>query len=100
MKLEMWLEHRSPAVPEAFLPYLLSEGDGEGGDVTVGALLDRGLDALDRALQNPGRVRASAFPLLSADAFLTYACEEAASAETFSTECRTMLKSVGDRFSR
>ncbi len=72
LSLEDWLQTRTPAVPMAFLPYLLESGSGvtEGQDLT-----SMGLLALSQALAEPGKDRDGAFHLLSADAFLTYACE-------------------------
>lgn len=47
------------------------------GDGTSAALLQGGLAELDASREMPGRVRASAFHLLAADALITYACEAA-----------------------
>ena len=43
------------------------------------------------ASEEPGRVRASAFHLLTADALITYACEEALDAEDAETELAKLL---------
>lgn len=53
----------------------LTEADVSGNRAAV--LWAAGAAALDRALENPGRVRSSAFELLTADALITYACEAA-----------------------
>lgn len=72
LTLKGWLQTRDPAVPVSFLPHLLEFDFGlEGED----DLTSTGLQALSRALAEPGKDRDSAFYLLSADAFLTYACE-------------------------
>ncbi len=47
------------------------------GETLPEALLGGGLAELARARAEPGRVRASAFHLLAADALVTYACEAA-----------------------
>jgi hypothetical protein len=98
MKLEHWLQDRTPPVPERFLPYLLSYGGD--GEVTIAYLLNRGMEALEQALARSGRERESAFPLLAADAFVTYACEEAAAGEDFESECRSLMAALGERFAR
>jgi len=70
-----WLSRRQPRPPEPLLRWL--EQYGATGDSPDRALLGPALQALDRALLNPGRIRSSAFDLLGADALLTYACEAA-----------------------
>ena len=70
--LETWLLRRQPAIPSAFLPHLQEAAGPFRG---VPDLLERGVDALNRALHHPGRQRDAAFHLLAADALLTYACE-------------------------
>jgi hypothetical protein len=76
--LKDWLETRTPAVPLAFLPYLLEPGGEVHGKGDLTAL---GLLALSQALAEPGKDREGAFHLLTADAFLTYACETVAEGE-------------------
>jgi hypothetical protein len=49
----------------------------EGGSPALEGLASAGLEALDRARSAPGRIRESAFELLTADALLTYACDAA-----------------------
>lgn len=71
--LRSWLAGRTPPPPDA-LP-LAAAGGGEIGE----ALLEAGVTALERALAGGGE-RGGAFDLLAADAWLTYACEHAASA--------------------
>ena len=89
--LKDWLRTRSPAVPPAFVPYLLKpETDGPGEpDFTALALL-----ALSRALAEPGKDRDGAFNLLAADALITYACESVAEGEG---DIRAGLEDVLDR---
>jgi hypothetical protein len=67
-----WLRTRTPPVPEPFLPFLLEMGDGAGSQQDLTSM---GIRALSRALDEAGKDRGGAFHLLSADAFLTYACE-------------------------
>ena len=43
---------------------------------------------------------ARAFPLLAADAFVTYACEAAAEGPAFAGDCRRILATFGTRFDR
>ena len=97
MTLEKWLKDRSPSVPETFLPYLPTSSDAP---VTVNSLLGLGMEELVRAVQGTGDPRESAFPLLAADALLTYACEAAAEGPDFAEDCRHMLVALGTRFSR
>lgn len=89
---EAWLEPRLAEVPEGLSPWLTDGGDdGSSGGKgpapesngraredlpeVAGALARRGLDALRRASARPGPERESAFLLLAADAYLTWACE-------------------------
>jgi len=74
--LERWFLGRNPPVPKPFLPFLLATGIDATG---LPSLAGSGIAALKRALELPGRDREAAFHLLSADALLTYACEEALS---------------------
>ena len=76
--LKDWLKTRKPSVPEAFLPYLLGKGVEVGSQQDLTSL---GLQALSSALEEAGKSREGAFHLLSADAFLTYACEMVAEVE-------------------
>lgn len=93
--LEVWLSGRKPRVPEPFLPHLLELGDGPAH--TAG-LLRRGVETLDRALRDPGRNRESAFRLLSADAFLTYACEAAVQEEDAADSLKRVLDDLAEHF--
>lgn len=71
-----WLAGRRPAPPGKLAARMASTGPAESeveGGVAE-ALARRGLEALDEARRAPGRVRESAFSLLTADALLTYAC--------------------------
>ena len=77
--LEDWLDARTPEVPEPFLPLLLQSA---GGFPSTPEELERlAEEALGLALNQPGRKRGAAFPLLTGDAFLTYACEALAEEE-------------------
>ena len=78
--VERWLAGREEAVPDEFLPWIRERGSGAGdessGATPVGRALEaRGVEALRRALGAPGRVRESAFRLLTADAYLTWSAE-------------------------
>ena len=72
-----WLAHRRPQPPRALagaIDAALGEAERNG---LLGTLSEGAERALGAALSAPGRVRASAFQLLTADALLTYACEAA-----------------------
>ncbi len=72
-----WVSARTPAPPAPLREWLgRVEVDGSAGGIGD-QLLHGGLVELDAARAAPGRVRASAFHLLAADALLTYACEVA-----------------------
>ena len=77
-----WLDGRTPPPP----PELRQALDAAlGGPASAGGAPASALDALGRgaracleaSISRPGRVRESAFDLLTADALLTYACEAA-----------------------
>jgi hypothetical protein len=75
----MWLESRAPAAPAELRDDMVG---GLGpltatGPELADALAHAARARLAAALERPGRVRASAFHLLAADALLTYACEAA-----------------------
>jgi hypothetical protein len=92
---EKWLRSRVPPIPDPFLSLLLEAPGGwhDGGE--TGAL---GLFCLSRALGLPGRNREAAFYLLAADAFLTYACEEAARRPDPAESMRALLTRIGEVF--
>lgn len=77
--LERWLAGRSPRPPAELEEALSAEGDADvqGPEARAEVLGERARARLLRALEEPGRVRESAFELLAADALLTYACEAA-----------------------
>jgi len=70
-----WLSARVPPPPPPLAAWL--EAHEPAGPAGPAVLSRAGLAALDRVRARPGRVRDSAFELLGADAFLTYACEAA-----------------------
>lgn len=76
--VDAWLARRRPVPPAELVARMASApGDAaESGDVLQG-LTGRALEALEQARRAPGRVRESAYHLLTADALLTYACEAA-----------------------
>lgn len=86
--LKDWLQSRTPAAPLAFLPYLLESGSGATVEQDLTSL---GLLAMSRALAEPGKDRDGAFHLLTADAYLTYACETVAEEEE---DVRTGLEKI------
>jgi hypothetical protein len=96
-ELKAWLGSRSPAVPESFLPHLLGAGIGP---LDPWGMAIRGEEALRRALKTPGRVRAAAYHLLVADAFLTWACEAAAREPEAGPALESLVRVVGDGLSR
>jgi hypothetical protein len=64
-------------------------------DGLVEGLANEGKKRLDAARARPGRVRASAFPLLEADALITYACEAALETDDPEGALRRILASTG-----
>ena len=72
--LQAWLDTRRPAVPDGLRECLKVDRDLP---LSVSALADLGIAALDRAAVSERLDRHAAFQLLAADAFLTYACEAA-----------------------
>jgi hypothetical protein len=73
-----WLTNRRPRPPEDLSARVRAEAFGAGGPADAEtSLMIAGRSALERALAQPGRVRAAAFDLLAADALVTYACEAA-----------------------
>jgi hypothetical protein len=93
--LELWLQERTPKIPEAFRPGLEVD-PSETADVE--GLLSRGLDSLDQALGLPGRNRDTAFHLLAADAFITYACEAATGGGNVLGDLEGVLDGIGAHY--
>lgn len=92
-----WLATREPEPPEAVKVGLEVEtiGATEAGEL-VGVLATAGRSRLDQARANLGRVRASAFHLLAADALVTYACEAALEADDPESALKAVVEvSVG-----
>jgi len=87
-----WLNRRSPPPPDD-LTHRMREAvvDSPGTESRIQALLDGATRSLTAARQEPGRVRASAFHLLTADALVTYACEEALDAVDAEAELAKLL---------
>ena len=79
--LRSWLARRRPRPPLALARALDAVLEEPSRDGFVGTLSGGAERALGAALRAPGRVRASAFELLTADALLTYACEAALEGE-------------------
>jgi len=92
--LSEWLRRREPRLPEVFLDRLLSEGSG---DASTATLVRLGTGALSRSKNATGRQREAAYDLLTADAYITYACELAARSQEVEAELVAVLRSVGGR---
>lgn len=77
---EIWLDQRDADAPEVLRDVMraaLREAEGGGADGTVEQLAVAAAFCLRRAVEL-GASRQGAWPLLAADALLTYACEAAA----------------------
>jgi hypothetical protein len=94
--LEAWLRERTPEIPEAFRPHLLSSNPEAFPE--PGTLGDLGAGAIAEALAAPGRNREAAFRLLAGDALLTYACEAAGQEEDPGSWLEYLLARLGDHF--
>jgi hypothetical protein len=95
--LVAWLASRRPTPPEELVVGLPDAGGddagGEEGDAALVRRLTRaGRVERDRALSRLGRVRESAFHLLTADALFTYACEAALEDEDPEAALRLVLE--------
>lgn len=89
-----WLDAREPAPPLELQEWLAVPDHG----LTVPeALVEGGVEALERAAERPGRDREAAFSLLAADALLTYACEAVADSNEIEEELRRILRRTGAR---
>lgn len=97
-ELRPWLDERRPPAP----PELRSAVDTAvemslEGAATPGfpdALTDATRQRLEEAFARPGRVRESAFALLTADALLTYASEAALEADDPDAALRELLSAL------
>lgn len=71
-----WMTGQRPAPPPELAARMADavEGEAAGRDDVASVLAERGVAGLDEARRAPGRVRESAYRLLTADALLTYAC--------------------------
>lgn len=86
-----WLDRRSPPPPDDLAKSVreaVAQSPGE-------TLFDAASRSLRSARSAPGRVRESAFALLTADALITYACEEALEADDPQAELATLLAIAG-----
>lgn len=81
----------APAFPLEGAPPGLDE---MGPETRVDALLAVALEGVDAARGAPGRVRGSAFHLLAADAWLTYASEAALECADADAVLTDMVRSV------
>lgn len=86
---EAWLAGRRPPAPEDLRERVRKcVAESPVGDQPLLSAATRSLRA---ACNAPGRVRASAFHLLTADALITYACEEALDAGDAEAELAKLL---------
>lgn len=93
-----WLNGRRPPPPEDLSARVRAEVVGVGGAADAGiGLTTAGRSALERALSQPGRVRAAAFDLLAADALVTYACEAALECDDPDAELARLVSIGGDK---
>lgn len=94
-----WLASREPSPPGGLRSSLsaltLDDDAADDGSGLPDVLAAAARQRLEEALATPGRVRASAFRLLEADALLTYACEAALEAEDPGAGLRRLLGSAG-----
>jgi hypothetical protein len=74
-----WLDDRKPPMPDVFRRHL-HHRSGEAG--TPEGLTAAAVAEMAAALARTGENRDSAFHLLAADAYASYACEAAAGVET------------------
>lgn len=91
--LTVWMAGRRPAPPVDLAAALQMDNAGGAFDV---ALSMAARTRLAEARVRSGRVRASAFRLLEADALITYACETALDAEDPEGALRRILASTSD----
>ena len=97
-RLSEWLGSRTPPPPDPFQRWLaFAEADGAGRADEEG-LTELGHAAMDRALSRPGRVRESAFELLAAGAYYTYACEFATEGGDVAAKLTQLTEELGTRF--
>ncbi len=86
-----WMASRRPTPPADLAEALRAEDPDGDLDVALSTLASARLAA---TRSQPGRVRASAFLLLEADALITYACEAALDAEDPEGALRRVLAST------
>ncbi len=69
MTVAEWIDRKTAPVPVAFRPYL-----DHGDPLSLDALLSAAESRIRKLARTSDTDRASAFALLAADAFVTYAC--------------------------
>lgn len=94
--LDDWLRTRRPEPPADLRGRIAERAGDMDSRRRVDRLLDAARDRLDAARARPGRIRASAFELLVADALVTYACEAALETEDPATALEAIAE-VGRR---
>lgn len=87
-----WLAERTPPPPEPVARRLRQKN--YRGETVSEALATAAIEELRQARATPGRVRASAYHLLAADALLTYACEAALDEADACVELSKILRSA------
>lgn len=91
--LKAWINERRPASPVELGPWIDASGVTA---VSALGLTNIACDALEQARLSPGRVRNSAFQLLTADALITYACESALDGEDPDLVLRVIMQHSAD----
>ena len=95
--IRAWLDGRRPEAP-AELRTAIEDAVQGASSGSMQDVLERGTQrCLASALARPGRIRESAFDLLSADGLLTYACEAALESEEPGAALTAILDGLLDR---
>ena len=99
MNVSAWLASRKPAAPDELQAHMagLLTGGSLGSDDLEAELTAACNAAFNRVLDSGAASRDSAFDLLSADAFVTYAFEAAADApETIGERAATAMRQISN----
>jgi len=95
-RIAVWLDARRPEAPAELRSAIDHALEGVPSGSTQDVIERGAQQSLDSALARPGRVRGSAFDLLSADALLTFACEAALESEEPDTALAALLTRLVD----
>jgi len=92
-----WLAAREPKAPADLAERMTEQAAAacSESDIPGEVAMAAATEELRRALERPGRVRASALSLLVADAWITCACEAALEADDPVTGLRAMTERIG-----